>query len=877
VEKSRRFQAGVQASDYPSCFSVLESEWPRPELDAAIKDILDPITNPTPLVSRLVDWPFAGYITTNYDDLLFTAIQAIDTGWIRIGNTPDEIRQVSGEATKVIWHIHGSIRMQAAESRLIVTSEDYDRLYPDSLAIDQLRALLAQRRIVFIGFGFRDARLATILRRVGELTDPVRPMFAFLPLLGVPQSARLRQELLDHSSVDTIPYAPTGPTHRRLDRLVELYGAFILGRSLKFRQPERPVPSYHPETAGLLVYNELRLKRSMDDSAILELLLRSRILARLKVEGPTTVQDMVAELGRRSSDLGRNRSLEDAEVEVQRTVAQLVEEGVIEIVIQGGDRLLELTSRGGGLIAEQAAAGSRLARQFHQSLVARTSAFDLSQEARDRIAKAAEAFIRDSIRRRTLGVGMTAIAGTTDYQRFQLTALLQALPLFMAQLNDVEEALALIQVVQDVLARPTPTEDEYIGLTLQAVFAVHLLGYDSNTLAVRAAMFRDTVFLADSSFLIELLAVGCPGNVFARLVLDQLKRLGSTVVTTRALTVEVAEHAQWAWNHVDPDTGAPDVTTFMAASGRAGVDANDFLNGFLEQLYVGAVPARFSKYLEDAFGRPLRDRSCTPTDVEFALRRTGIVCERFDRWEGYQSGLAARKTEAAGAIALRRQETGSFTHERQAEAEAEVYLLVDGIRNGTMRVDGRSYTGAFFLSNTRAIDEVVGAQVPIAMRPESAVEWAATIVPCPVAELRVLTSSLLTDLSRSEFDVVDTRRLGTVFEPLVSASRDRLEDVKAHHRQLLVTRYGTSGVEALEHVPALDAPVVLESINAVRLRELEKESRAQKTRIDELVRSSTLTAREREELAKLKRQQRQRQDRDRSRREAARVHRRRKK
>jgi hypothetical protein len=858
VERSRRYQSALKGADYPICFSVLESEWSRPALEDCVKQSLAAVSTPTPLVQRLVDWPFAGYITTNYDDLLFRTISSVEGGWSRVGNTAEEIRQVSGDASRLIWHLHGSIQLPSNQSHLVLTAEDYAGLYPDSQAIEQLRGLLSQRRVVFIGFGFRDARLATILRRVGELTVLSRPLFAFLPVLGTPRGAELRQELLEKSNVDTVPYAASGQSHQQLDRLIELYSAFILGRSLRFNQPERPVPSYHPETTGLLIYNELRLKHSMDDAAILELLLRSRVLARLKNEGPTTTGDIVAELGQRSTDLGRNRTIEDAESEVRRVVADLLEEGVIELVDPFGERILELTSRGGGLIEEQAAAASRLARQFHESLITRTQALTLAEDARTRVSAAAEAFVRDCIRRRALGVGMTAIASTSDHQKFQLTALLQSLPAFMAQLRGVDEALALTQVVQEVLARPTAAEDEYIGLTLQAVFAVHLLGYDFKTLAVRAEMFRDTVFIADSSFLIELLAVGSPGHPFALQVFQQMQRLGSTVATTRALTVEVAEHAQWAWDHVDPDSGAPDVTTFMAASGRAGAGTNEFLNGFLEQIYLGAIPAAFPRYLEVAFGRSLANRSCTPADVEFALRTRGIACERFEAWDGFNPTLSVRRAELASSIARRRQEAGTYTHERQALAEAEVLVLIEGIRNRTMKVATRQYSGSFFLSNTRAIDEVAGNQVPIAMRPESAVEWAATIAPCPVSELRVLTSSLLTDLSRLDCDVVDTRRLGQVFEPLISASKDRLEDVKVRHRSLLVSRYGSSVEESLSDVALLDVPVVVESINLLRLGELEAKVSAQQARITELSRGSTLTAQERGELARLKQAERQR-------------------
>jgi len=560
--------------------------------------------------------------------------------------------------------------------------------------------------------------------------------------------------------------------------------------------------------------------------------------------------------------------VQEAEAEVQRVITDLLEEGVVELVDPKGERIIELTTQGGGLIDEQTAMASRLARQFRDSLRSRVDAINLSDDGRKRVTTIAEAFIRDCIRRRALGVGMTAIASTQDHQKFQLTALLQSLPGFMSQLSDADEALALTQLVQEVLARPTEAEEEYIGLTLQAVFAVHLLGYDSKTLALRAEMFRDTVFIADSSLLIELLANGCPGHVFAKQVLEQLKRLGSSLATTRALTHEVAEHAQWAANQVDPTSGAPDVTTFMAASGRAGSGSNEFLTGFLEQVYRGAIPPRFPRYLEVVFGRRVSN-SPTPADVEFALRAHGITCERFDHWEGYTSTLATRRTEVSSAIARRRQEMGTFTHDRQAQAEAEVFLLVDGIRNRTIGVGGHRYTGSFFLSNTRAIDEVTASPVPITMRAESAVEWAATIAPCPVTELRVLTSSLLTDLSRFDCDVLDTRRLGNVFEPLISASEERLEDVKTRHRSLLVSKYGSSIDESLSNVDPLDAPVVVESINSLRLKDLEAKVSAQQARIGQLARGNALSSNEREELAKLRQAARQRQRKAQSRRRAS--------
>src|SRR5712691_12634441 len=126
IEANGLFRAAMAKADYPQALETIENHVGRPALENAVRNTLLAVTQPSPLIRHLTQWPFAGYVTTNYDDLLWKALtQAGARGWSRVGNTPSEIRQISGEATRLVWHIHGGLELPPEQSRLILTSSDY--------------------------------------------------------------------------------------------------------------------------------------------------------------------------------------------------------------------------------------------------------------------------------------------------------------------------------------------------------------------------------------------------------------------------------------------------------------------------------------------------------------------------------------------------------------------------------------------------------------------------------------------------------------------------------------------------------------------------------------------------------------------------------
>jgi hypothetical protein len=300
IEQDSLFKDSFAKGVISQCFLRVEHHTSRPTLEQCVVEEIRRHTQPSDIHREIASWPFAGYVTTNYDSLLERAIT--EQSWLSVGNSEEEARKVSGDTSHVVWHVHGSCDLPQAKSSMIITEEDYERFYlEESPALRQLKGLLAQRRLIFVGFGFRDPEVMRLLRQVGRLCNPARPIYAFLSGVSGPEQSGQRRELLEKFNVDVIPYETEGESHWQLLELLHVYGSLILRRNLRFGDPERPCPSYDPETTGLLVYNELCMKGGAKVSENLRgTLLRARIMSLLKHKGQCSTNEIYS--GPRSQD-----------------------------------------------------------------------------------------------------------------------------------------------------------------------------------------------------------------------------------------------------------------------------------------------------------------------------------------------------------------------------------------------------------------------------------------------------------------------------------------------------------------------------------------------------------------------------------------------
>ncbi len=430
VEHDRLFKSALESGAYDKCFGHIERYVSRNRLEDIVRTELRVKRNPGALIRILADWPFAGYITTNYDVLLENELKQIgERDWLSIGNSEDEARKISGDPSHVVWHIHGSVDLPLDKSRLVLNEADYDELYlNDSPMLAQLKALLAQRRVVFVGFGFKDLEVSRLLKTVGRLGNPAKPAFVFFQDRGDAESHSEKKQLLDRYNIDSIAYHAESDTHEQLPKVLQTYDSFILRRTLQFGQASRPCPSYDPETTGLLLYNSLVLgPGSHMANDVVGTLLRTRIMSLLKHRGRATVQLLIEDVSERVAAIqGQQPAAPTIEQQVTQALDELRKSNRVELSTNSaGIRGAILTPEGNELVATQAATAERLSEQFTTSL--RSRAQELapnSGEVARRVAETVEVFLKDCITKRALGVAMILGAAELQYQKYHMVALI---------------------------------------------------------------------------------------------------------------------------------------------------------------------------------------------------------------------------------------------------------------------------------------------------------------------------------------------------------------------------------------------------------------------------------------------------------------------
>ena len=804
IQSDNPFQRFLKHSDFPGCFQRIENYVGKTQMKSAVVQVISQNpSQPGELARLLADWPVAGYLTTNYDHLLESAVEENgQLGWISIGNQPEEVKQVSGDVRNIVWHLHGSAFMNADRSTLVVTTSDYDQFYLENSHLQQqLKSFLTHRRMIFIGFGFRDPELMRILKIVERYTVPERPIYAFLGTgEDSPDRDELR-ELRETYNVEVKPYRVLEGSHEDLLDQLKLYSSMVVKRSISYGTITGSPPSYDADTTGLLIYNNLVLTAKTDVVGDkLTSLLSARVLSVVDSRGTVTIDEMCSDVGRLAFGPPTDDTAEGNAYfqQIVAVIEQLQDQGYILRSGQEADQKIRLTASGRSFVDERAGIANRIRAQFKASVLARAKEFT-DGDATHEVADAATAFLEESVEQRSLGVAMVLNAPNGNAREFQVVALLQNLPDFFPRLSDVASARALIKVVQGILSSPSDAEAKHYGLLLQARLGVHLLGVDQNTLRSRIEALKDTVFILDSSSLIPLLAVSGTGHKAAVELLRRINLLGARPVTTRNLVVEVSEHAYYAVRTANNNGGWPNTRVLDSLMGRDGARANVFLSGFAEENASGSVIGLdFSAYLQRTCG--FSGTRITDADCSRLIGTHNIPTLQLSEVSGFEELDLVEAEDLYTQIESRRVQSHSFRHERQVRAEAEAVVLVQKFRQGEYTIDDRSFDGSFFVSNSRFIDNLSRIGLPITMRDNVLLQLLGTLTPFEESELPVLMDGLLWELTERDIDFVDRRRLRSAFSGTISAAKEEYDQVVARHKELIANELGVDPERAFQDV-----------------------------------------------------------------------------
>lgn len=833
----------------PEAFDLLAALTSRPVIHARISALVDRVVSSGRHHSRLADWPFRFHITTNYDPLIE---RASGGQLVAVGNRGRELPKLASGVRDIVWHIHGMSGLSDDISQLVVTKSDYDDYYPASNMVERLKALTTAYRCVFVGFGFNDEDFTHVLKAVGRIAHSGKPSFAFI---GYGASSNIQQsldELRAAYNVEVIPYTKRGDDHSDLHRVLESYTPFVVRRSMSFGRAVHATPEYDPLTSSLRIQSSLDIgELAAMNPSLRSALVGARVLAHIR-EHPGGHDESLAPI---------YKSGEPGRLEVLDCVVSLRERGIVTPA-----PALEITEDYRKRTEAFAATVELASEQFRGSLLKRLRerSSDLDEPAQGRAVSAVSAFLVELCRERGLGVAQNLATSDANQAARRTVSLVQGLPSHLTACSTRNEAIAAVHLGADVLTRPRGAEARFLGLLSQAYFGQHLVGASERLAKVDLDLIADTCYVLDASVLVCLLAEYGDIHEFTVSLVTDLVASGAVLTTTDLFVDEIEEHARWAFRLVDR-YGEQSQEVIDALCGRGGYRPNQFLGGY----FLGTPPdPSFLAYFARVLGMNKKE-PITSMVVRNRLKAFGIQALQLDQWVGFNQDFLIQREKVQEEIADRRTRQGTFKHERQAKAEAEVALIVDGVRRDTLQPPGTKAKDAFFLSSTRVVDRLPNLERRICLLPEGLAQWLWSSQTISPRHAELVFEQLLWDLAQGGVEFVDRSTLLRRFSGVVEAAETDLRTALRDRREYLVQRYGPNPDQAFSDADPLDFPRLASEVQQEVIERMEQEVIAAKQREQAARANARISEKDRAELAMLRGHQKENRRKAQKRRRAA--------
>ena len=835
----------IRISNLPNLFDKLIQNHGREAVCAQLKKHVNNVDQPGKLHDLIALWPFKNYVTTNYDPLLDKALGPYP-GWVSIGNTAPEAKKISGEVSRTIWHPHGLIGFPEEKSRLIISQNDYDETYPaGSVILETLRMILRMRSLVFIGFGFNDPDLLLLLTNVARLSEPGRPAYAFLSDINAEEQDNFKVNY----NVETIAYANPNGDHSELLALLRQYNSFIVGRNIEIGSRQTSTPRYDPEVTSLIVQNALCDGSVHTTREIQSQVVRASLVAALSEEGPMCED----ELEQYARPMGSARQHNLFSTSLQR----LIEDNLV-LRTNG---TVTLTAAAITLATERQGQAQLKFDQFYSSLQhrARSLQAEFPSASSARVSEVAADFFLSVCKDRGLAIAQNIAGGGEQHAQHRTVALIQELPKWFCQCETKTETRVLVNVVVGVLSEPRQPEKVYLGLLTQAYFGKHIAGYDEKSISIRRQMLSETTFVLDSHFIIVLLAKSSLGHGQAVELHKLLSFLNAPIVATDLIVVETAEHLEYAMKHFRTNNyKLLRKRAFDVVREGSGYN-NSFITGYYESVSQGDRVS-FSTYIMDIMRTSSSD-ILPVIMVRNAVQRLGICVDKPQEWPGFDASLWPDSVELEEQIKSRREDAGSYKHDRQVKAEAQVAGVVCAIREQRLQPPQATASNAFFVTNSPILDGLGGRPQRLSIRPGSLHQWLLSAMPFTDEMAANIFDHLLLELVDTGVQFVPRERIVRAFGEIVQANREIIRKVTLEHKTLVEEMYGSVSATAFSDIDDLFVPGAADHLQVTLLRksrqrldaEIARRLRAEK-RIRELEKlQTTTTPRKRQKAMQQKR------------------------
>ena len=786
---SNSYEKYLSEKKYPEFFRQVERDLgnDREALVHLLKPLLTPISKKHSVLYEFISkWPFACYITTNYDDELENYLAKGREHFSVVRNSHQDFYVWRDGVSHVIQKLHSDLNNPCD---VIITSADYRRVYVEDQGKyfrDRLCDIFTMFDILIIGHSLSDPDIDHVLQVAKKMIPPQHPIY----MIAADFSKADEKEFLEKYNIVLVQYTNHKKDHSELRRMLRTVDRFIAPRD-RFIGSTTPNsrPKEEMEAAvAIFLYRRLQGVQATDYLAPL-------VLSGLhSANGGGKASDSVTSLPVLKDLINGRSNFNDA---VKQSVNDLIQQGLVSNI--GG--MIHVTDAGRERVHEfHAIRQVEMDQAYGQFRLNLRNIHGTATESQlEQCQQLAEEVIVTSFANRG-SVVANKIFSDQSARPDELSDVFGYVSNRAVEINDSELRATFIEAMYQFLVEPNSPQRKYLASVSQGYFLYHLLGLDPKCCEVKRGIFQRTLWLCDSSVILPLLATGCHNHDYAVELFRMLADENALLYTTPKLLREAWEHLDWA-SELVKKYGTQSLEFLRATSVRGSYKQNLFLDGYIRLNSDGRV-GTFNDYLELI----LPSEKNNQISFEEKVVNTGIGIINLPKLDGFVQNDWGQVEDAKIEIQKARENQGIYRSQLQVESEAEVWILVNNLRSGKYKVSGLGDTErAYFVSQSRIIDQVFQEKAVTTWIPEALYRYLSAL-PGRQIDPDLLQQCMLHEYYYAGISFIDKDRYEHFFGPGIDASKAAYEAEKAKYIQQLEDRY-TAGIdEAFEKTPDLEKP-----------------------------------------------------------------------
>ena len=183
------------------------------------------------LYELISKWPFACYLTTNYDDEIETYLARLSEHFTVIRNRQEDFYSFRDGASHLIQKLHSDLNHP---DEVVLTSADYQRVYvgdEGQYFRDKLCDIFKMFNIFIIGHSLSDPDIDVVLQLAKKRRGPQHPIY----MVAANFTKADEQEFLEKYNIVLVQYSNADGTHSELRRILKTADLFISPRK-RFRE-----------------------------------------------------------------------------------------------------------------------------------------------------------------------------------------------------------------------------------------------------------------------------------------------------------------------------------------------------------------------------------------------------------------------------------------------------------------------------------------------------------------------------------------------------------------------------------------------------------------------------------------------------------------